>query len=61
LLDEFYRLAFRKRLYATLDVLQADLDRFVDDYNLASYIDCQIRSWLSHIGRLQGLRNGVSL
>jgi hypothetical protein len=33
LLDEFYRVAFRKRLYATLDELQADLDRFVDDYN----------------------------
>jgi transposase InsO family protein len=33
LLDEFYRVAFRTRLYATLDELQADLDRFVDDYN----------------------------
>lgn len=33
LLDEFYRVAFRKRLYATLDELQGDLDRFVDDYN----------------------------
>ena len=33
LLDEFYRVTFRKRLYATLDELQTDLDRFVDDYN----------------------------
>jgi transposase InsO family protein len=33
LLDEFYRVTFRKRLYATLDELQADLDRFLDDYN----------------------------
>jgi transposase InsO family protein len=33
LLDEFYRVTFRKRLYASLDGLQADLDRFVDDYN----------------------------
>jgi transposase InsO family protein len=33
LLNEFYRVTFRKRLYATLDDLQLDLDRFVDDYN----------------------------
>jgi transposase InsO family protein len=33
LLNEFYRVAFRKRLYATLDELQVDLDTFVDDYN----------------------------
>jgi hypothetical protein len=33
LLDEFYRIAFRKRLYGSLDDLQADLDRFVDTYN----------------------------
>jgi transposase InsO family protein len=33
LLDEFYRVTFRKRLYPTLDELQAALDRFVDDYN----------------------------
>ena len=33
LLDEFYRVAFRKRLYSTLDDLQADLDQFVDEYN----------------------------
>lgn len=34
LLDEFYRVTFRKRLYGTLDELQADLDRFLDDYNM---------------------------
>jgi transposase InsO family protein len=34
LLDEFYRVTFRKRLYATLDDLQADLDRFLEDYNM---------------------------
>lgn len=33
LLDEFYRVAFRKRLYPGLAELQADLDRFLDDYN----------------------------
>jgi transposase InsO family protein len=26
MLDEFYRIAFRKKLYATIDALQADLD-----------------------------------
>jgi transposase InsO family protein len=33
LLDEFCRVTFRTRLYGTLDELQADLDRFLDDYN----------------------------
>ena len=34
LLDEFYRVTFRKTVYRTLDQLQADLDRFIEDYNL---------------------------
>ncbi|NBB93714.1 MAG: IS481 family transposase, partial [Gammaproteobacteria bacterium] len=33
LLDEFYRVAFRKRLYDSLDELQADLDAWMDSYN----------------------------
>jgi len=33
LLDEFYRVAFRKTLYRTLEQLQQDLDTFVDGYN----------------------------
>ncbi len=33
LLDEFYRVAFRKKLYATLEELQADLDAWLRDYN----------------------------
>ena len=33
LLDEFYRVTFRKRLYSTLDELQTDLDHFVEAYN----------------------------
>ena len=32
-LNEFYRVAFRKRLYASLEDLQRDLDRFVEEYN----------------------------
>jgi transposase InsO family protein len=32
-LDEFYRVAFRKKLYGSLDELQADLDAWVADYN----------------------------
>jgi transposase InsO family protein len=33
LLDEFYRVAFRKRFYRTLEEIQADLDASVDEYN----------------------------
>jgi transposase InsO family protein len=34
LLDEFYRVTFRKRLHGTLDAIQVDLDRFIEDYNM---------------------------
>jgi hypothetical protein len=32
-LNEFYRVAFRKRLYRSVEELQADLDAWVEDYN----------------------------
>jgi transposase InsO family protein len=32
-LDEFYRIAFRKKIYRTLDELQADLDAWLVEYN----------------------------
>jgi Integrase core domain len=32
-LDEFYRVAFRKKIYRTLDELQADLDAWITEYN----------------------------
>ena len=32
-LDEFYRVAFRKRIYRTIDELQADLDAWLPEYN----------------------------
>jgi transposase InsO family protein len=32
-LNEFYRVAFRKRLYKTLDELQCDLDNWIKEYN----------------------------
>jgi hypothetical protein len=32
-LDEFYRIAFRKRLYASIGDLQDDLDLWVKSYN----------------------------
>jgi transposase InsO family protein len=35
LLDEFYRIAFRKRIYTTIDELQADLDAWLAEYNQA--------------------------
>jgi transposase InsO family protein len=33
LLNEFYRVAFRKQLYQHIEQLQGDLDAFLDDYN----------------------------
>jgi transposase InsO family protein len=33
LLNEFYRVAFRKKIYQTLEELQADLDTWMQDYN----------------------------
>lgn len=33
ILDEFYRVAFRKKIYQSLEELQADLDEWVKDYN----------------------------
>jgi transposase InsO family protein len=35
LLDEFYRIAFRKKVYDTIGKLQADLDLWIDEYNQA--------------------------
>jgi len=32
-LDEFYRVAFRKKIYRTIDELQVDLDAWVAEYN----------------------------
>lgn len=31
--DEFYSIAFRKKIYSTLEELQTDLDRWIDYYN----------------------------
>ncbi len=33
ILDEFYRITFRKKIYNTLDELQADLDTWIKQYN----------------------------
>jgi transposase InsO family protein len=33
MLDEFYRIAFRKKVYATIDELQADLDAWMREFN----------------------------
>jgi hypothetical protein len=32
-LDEFYRVAFRKKIYRSIDELQADLDAWIAEYN----------------------------
>jgi len=31
--EEFYAITFRKKIYNTLDELQADLDLWLDEYN----------------------------
>ena len=36
LLDEFYRVTFRKKLYRTIAELQADLDAWLVEYNEAA-------------------------
>ena len=33
ILEEFYQIAFRKKIYATLEELQADLDLWTENYN----------------------------
>ena len=33
MLDEFYRIAFRKKVYAAIDELQADLDAWMREFN----------------------------
>lgn len=33
ILNEFYQVAFRKKIYATLEELQLDLDAWIDSYN----------------------------
>jgi hypothetical protein len=33
MLNEFYRVAFRKKIYRTLDDLQTDLDVWLQEYN----------------------------
>ena len=33
MLNEFYRVAFRKKIYVSLEALQQDLDRYVEEYS----------------------------
>jgi Integrase core domain len=33
MLDEFYRVAFRKKIYTTIEELQRDLDAWIAQYN----------------------------
>jgi len=34
ILNEFYRVAFRKKVYADIETLQVDLDEYMDKYNI---------------------------
>ena len=33
MLDEFYRVTFRKKIYTAIDELQSDLDAWIAEYN----------------------------
>jgi transposase InsO family protein len=44
LLNEFYRVAFRRKIYARLEELQEDLDLWLREYNRDSYYPI----WLCH-------------
>jgi hypothetical protein len=33
MLNEFYRIAFRKKLYGSVAELQADLDQWLEEFN----------------------------
>ena len=37
ILNEFYRVAFRKKLYQSIEELQEDLDLWIEEYNSVSY------------------------
>ena len=34
ILEEFYQVAFRKKLYGSLEELQADVDQWIESYNI---------------------------
>ena len=33
MLNKFYRIAFREKLYGSIEALQADLDRWLEEFN----------------------------
>ena len=44
-LNEFYRVAFRKKVYRSIDELQADLDAWIQDVGASGKPRCG-RSWM---------------
>ena len=53
--DEFYRVAFRKKIYRTIDELQTDLDAWITEYNQQRPHQgrwCLIATWVVHRSRL---------
>lgn len=60
--DEFYAIAFRKRIYNNLEELQEDLDKWLDEYNLNRthqgkycYGKTPMRTWLDslHLAKIK--------
>ena len=48
-LNEIYRIAFRKQLYASIADLQADLDEWIRSYKLAWFARPARRNRLSNL------------
>jgi transposase InsO family protein len=67
--DEFYATAFRKKLYRSLEEIQQDLDKWLEDYNLNRthqgkycYGKTPMRTWLDslHLAKIKMLEQRAS-
>lgn len=67
--DEFYATAFRKKLYHSLEEIQQDLDRWLEEYNLNRthqgkycYGKTPMRTWLDslHLAKIKMLEQRTS-
>jgi transposase InsO family protein len=67
--DEFYATAFRKKLYGSLEEIQQDLDKWLEEYNLNRthqgkycYGKTPMRTWLDslHLAKIKMLEQRAS-
>jgi len=55
MLNEFYRVSLRKKIYASLDALQADLDAWLDQYKQRARTSGTMVLWKNAYAHLPGL------